>query len=118
MPPSAQKSQVTPGAKGKQISWRFRLAGRKWTSAEISDYLKLYNSDETLLENFEEVPEVLQHVSELGRAFSNLHVELEVGFGEIDYQILFPKARDFKGKIPGLPNKGQSFGKTVEGGGL
>jgi len=56
----------------------------------------------------------LQHVSELGRAFSNLHVELEVSVGETEYQILFPKARDFKGKILEYQIKAKALGKRLK----
>ena len=89
---------------------RLRLR-EKQTRVEISDNMKLYNLDE--MDTSDEVCEGLQHITELGRVYTNVLVKLEVILGEVEYGVQFPEAREFKEKILNYQIEAKSMSKRL-----
>ena len=61
----------------------------KQIRGDLAENLRLYDLQE--LETVDDVMEGLDHVTEIGKSYRHVHVELENALGEVDYLGAYPK---------------------------
>ena len=69
----------------------------KQIRGDLTENLRLYDLEE--LETVDDVMEGLDHVTEIGKSYRHVHVELENVLGEVDYLGAYPKAGELTEKV-------------------
>ena len=69
----------------------------KQLRTDINENLRLYHLQD--MDTLDEVLEGLDVISESGKGYRHIHVELEVAMGEVDYLADYPKAGEITDKI-------------------